>query len=224
MRVLFVEDSERLQTYISKGLRRAGCAVDSAMDGAEGLWFARENEYDVIILDLMLPEIDGLSVLKTLRDEGNKTHILILTAKDTVEDRVTGLESGADDYLIKPFAFKELLARVRTLARRSYGVKTPTLVVGELEIDTVRHTVTRSGDDIELQPREYTLLEHLAMRVGEIVTRGEIEQKIYDERAELKSNVVDSTVCILRKKIDPDGGPSFIRTCRGVGYVLQGPE
>lgn len=224
MRVLFVEDSKRLQTYVGKGLRKAGCALDAAFDGTEGLWLARENAYDVIILDLMLPEMDGLHLLKTLRDEGNKTHILILTAKDTVEDRVIGLQGGADDYLIKPFAFQELLARVRTLARRGYGVKTSNLVVGDIEINMVNRSVTRCGDTIDLQPREYTLLEQLALRAGEVVTRSEIEQKIYDERAEPKSNVVDATICILRKKIDRRGALSCIQTRRGMGYVLRRPE
>lgn len=222
MRVLFVEDSTRLQTYVCKGLRRAGYAVDVVGDGAEGLWLAESNDYDVIILDLMLPEVDGLSVLRRLRAHGCETHVLILTAKDTVEDRVCGLEQGADDYLIKPFAFEELLARVQALARRSYGVKSPQLVAGDLVIDTTRRVVTRDSKVLDLKPREYALLEYLAMRQGEVVSRTEIERHIYDEFVEPMSNVVNSAVCLLRKKIDRAGRPSLIQTRRGMGYVFQG--
>jgi DNA-binding response OmpR family regulator len=224
MRVLLVEDSQRLQNYVGKGLRQAGYAVDGAEDGAEGLWMAVENDYDVIVLDLMLPKLDGISVLQLLRDRGRKTHVLILTAKDTVPDRVHGLEQGADDYLVKPFAFEELLARVQALARRAYGVKSPHVVVGDLTIDMARRVATRAGDDLDLRPREYALLELLALRQGEVVSRSEIERHIYDELAEPSSNVVDSAICILRRKIDHPAIPSFIQTRRGMGYVLQKPE
>ncbi len=224
MRLLLVEDSERLQTYVGKGLRQAGYAVDVAGDGEQGLWLATENEYDAIILDVMLPKLDGITVLQRLRAEGRGTHVLILTAKDTVPDRVRGLEQGADDYLVKPFAFEELLARVQALVRRKYGEKQGRLAIGGLIIDTVRRVVTRNGETLELRPREYALLELLALRQGEVVSRSEIEQHIYDELAEPMSNVVDSAICLLRKKIDAAEGPSLIQTRRGMGYVMQEPD
>ncbi|MDZ4859266.1 MAG: response regulator transcription factor [Candidatus Hydrogenedentes bacterium] len=223
MRVLLVEDSKRLQTYIAKGLRAAGCVVDVAIDGEEGLWLATENEYNVIILDLMLPKMDGISVLRQLRAHKRKTHVLILTAKDTVPDRVHGLEQGADDYLVKPFAFEELLARTQALARRSYGRKDARIAIGDVTIDTTRRTVSLNETSLDLRPREYALLELLALRQGEVVTRTEIEQHIYDDLAEPSSNVVDAAICILRKKIDAPTGPSLIQTRRGIGYVLEGP-
>ncbi len=224
MRLLLVEDSERLQTYVAAGLRKAGYAIDISGDGEEGLWLARENEYDVVILDVMLPKRDGISALQTLRSEGRDTHVLLLTAKDTVEDRVYGLEQGADDYLVKPFAFEELVARIQALARRKYGTKTAQIVIGPVTVDTVRRVATRDGQEIDLRPREFALLELLAYRSGTIVSRTEIEHHIYDEMVEPLSNVVDSAVCLLRKKIDAPGGPSLIQTRRGLGYVLQAPD
>ena len=224
MRILLVEDSERLQTYLGRGLRKVGYAVDVAGDGEEGLWFATGNAYDVILLDLMLPKLDGISVLQQLRAAGRDTHVLILTAKDTVPDRVHGLEQGADDYLVKPFAFEELLARVQALARRAYGIKSQQLTVGDLTIDMARRVVLRGAKDLALRPREYALLELLALRQGQVVSRTEIEQHLYDEQAEPMSNVVDSAMCILRKKIDRPGGPSLIQTRRGMGYALREPE
>jgi len=223
MRILLVEDSERLQTYLSKGLRMAGYAVDSARDGEEGLWLATEIEYDVVILDLMLPKLDGISVLQQLRASGRDTHVLILTAKDTVPDRVHGLEQGADDYLVKPFAFEELVARVQTLVRRGYGTKKSEITVGDVTIDMAHRVVRRGSADLRLRPREYALLELLALRKGDVVSRTEIERHIYDEQADPVSNVVDSAMCILRKKIDVPGAPSLIQTKRGMGYRLQGP-
>lgn len=223
LRVLVVEDSNRLRTYLGKGLRAAGYAVDLAADGEEGLWFADSTEYDVIVLDLMLPKVDGLTVLRKIREAGRETHVLILTARDSIEDRVDGLQRGADDYLIKPFAFAELLARVQTLVRRSFGVKSPQIMIGPLKIDTARREASLAGELLNLPPREYALLEYLALKHGEIVTRTEIEQHIYDERAEPMSNVVDSAICNLRRKIDPPEGPSLIQTRRGMGYVLEVP-
>ncbi|MBI2434372.1 MAG: response regulator transcription factor [Candidatus Hydrogenedentes bacterium] len=224
MRILIVEDSKRLQTYLRKGLRLAGCAVDVAGDGEEGLWLALENDYDVVILDLMLPKLDGISVLRQLRQGERKTHVLILTAKDAVPDRVHGLEQGADDYLVKPFAFEELLARVQALARRKYGKKNTRIDIGGLIVDTVRRVAARGDEILDLRPREYALLELLAFRQGELVTRTDIERHIYDELAEPASNVVDSAICLLRKKIDVLGAPSLIQTRRGLGYVLEGPR
>ncbi len=224
MRILLVEDSERLQHYVGKGLRMSGWAVDTAGDGEEGLWLATENDYDVIVLDLMLPKMDGITVLQNLRANGSDAHVLILTAKDTVPDRVHGFAQGADDYLIKPFAFEELLARVQALVRRKYHEKSGRIAVGHLAIDTIARVVTRDGQPVDLSPRQYALLELLALRRGEVVTRAEIEHRIYDERVEPMSNVVDSTVCLLRKKIDGPDQPSLIQTRRGMGYVLRQAE
>lgn len=221
MRILLIEDSKRLQRSVATGLKKAGYSVDITGDGEQGLWFAESYDYDVIILDLMLPGLDGLTLLRRLREQGRAVHVLILTAKDTVEDRVEGLQTGADDYLVKPFAFEELLARLQALIRRRYGVKKTSISIGELHIDTAKRTVTRKGKAIELPPREYALLELLAMRKGQLVSRTEIEQHIYDERVEPMSNVTDSAVCSLRKKIDEPRKPSLIKTRRGAGYIIE---
>lgn len=224
MRVLLIEDSARLAEYVARGLRRAGFAVDVATDGEHGQHLAESGEHDVIILDLMLPKRDGLTVLGALRASGSNVHVLVLTAKDTVEDRVRGLSDGADDYLVKPFAFEELLARVQALVRRAYGVKKTTLIFGALELDTAQRRLVRGGTIVELRPREYALFEYLALRAGQVVSRTEIERHIYDELAEPMSNVVDSAICSLRKLIDPIEGPSMITTRRGQGYVFGTPE
>lgn len=224
MRILLIEDSVRLAEYVSRGLRRAGFAVDVAMDGEQGLFLAESGEHDVIILDLMLPKRDGLSVLNALRANGSGVHVLVLTAKDTIDDRVRGLNEGADDYLVKPFAFEELLARVQALVRRAYGVKQNTLRFGALELDTAQRKVSNDGNPIEVRPREYALLEYLALRAGQVVSRTEIERHIYDDQAEPSSNVVDSAICSLRKLIDPPGRRSMISTRRGQGYIFEGPQ
>ncbi len=217
MRVLLVEDSKILQRSVATALRKAGYAVDATGDGNEGLWYAEQHPYDVIILDLMLPGLDGLTILQRLRRQDNAAQVLVLTAKDTVEDRVRGLRTGADDYLIKPFALDELLARVLALCRRHYLKKAPRLRVGDLEIDTGARAVERRGKPIELTPREYRLLEYLASRPGEVVSRTDIWAHVYDEHTEPMSNAVDSAICILRKKIEP---PALLHTRRGLGYVL----
>jgi DNA-binding response OmpR family regulator len=221
MRVLLVEDSDRLRHLIATALRRSGFAVDVACDGMTGLRSAENNDYDVIVLDLMLPALDGLSLLQRLRAAGRESHVLVVTARDTVEDRVRGLEAGADDYLIKPFALEELLARVQALARRRHGAKSPVVAVGDLRVDTSRRSVSRGGRTIDLTAREYALLEYLAVRQGAVVSRTEIEAHIYDDRVEPMSNVVDAAVYALRRKIDVPGAPSLIRTRRGMGYVLS---
>ena len=221
MRILLVEDSLRLQEAIGTGLREMGYAVDIAGDGEDGLWRAETDEYDVLVLDLMLPKLDGLSVLSRLREQGKTTHVLILTARDKVEDRVRGLQMGADDYLVKPFNFLELVARIQALARRAHGVKTPRITLGDLVIDTSACAVTRAGEPVELTPREYALLEFLAFRRGQVVSRTQIEQHIYDERVEPASNVVDSAICMLRRKVDRPGAASLIQTRRGLGYILE---
>jgi DNA-binding response OmpR family regulator len=223
MRLLLIEDSPRLQKSVGRGLGKAGYAVDVTGDGREGLWYAESNHYDVIVLDLMLPGLDGLTLLRRLRAQGKQTHVLILTAKDTVEDRVRGLQLGADDYLIKPFAFEELLARVQALCRREYRKKNPCLEIADLVIDTATRTVTRGAQPIELTPREYRLLEYLAARRGEVVARAEIETHIYGEAADPFSNVVDSAICVLRRKITLPGSAPLIHTRRGLGYVLEEP-
>ncbi len=182
---------------------------------------AQANDYDLIVLDLMLPSLDGLTLLKKLRQAGKETHVLILTAKDTVEDRVRGLQTGADDYLVKPFAFDELLARIQALLRRRHGRKNPLIRIRHLEIDTSARAVVVAGDAVSLAPREYALLEYLAHRQGAVVSRADIERHIYDGTSEVMSNVVDSAICGLRKKIDLPGEPSLVQTRRGMGYILQ---
>jgi DNA-binding response OmpR family regulator len=221
MRILVVEDSPRLQRSLETALRRTGYAVDVASDGEEGLWQATSNDYDVIVLDIMLPKRDGLSVLAELRKKGSHTHVLLLTARDTVDDRVTGLRTGADDYLVKPFALEELLARVEALCRRAYGTKDSRIAVGDLEVDTQGRTVSRAGAAIELTAREYLLLEYLARRRGQVVSRSEIESHIYDGQVDPMSNVVDSAVCSIRRKLGKEGDEALIHTRRGLGYVLE---
>lgn len=221
MRILLVEDSPRLQRSLGTALRKTGYAVDLAGDGEQGLWLAMSHDYDVIVLDIMLPKRDGLSVLTELRRQGKKVHVLLLTARDTVPDRVQGLQSGADDYLVKPFALEELLARVQALGRRAYGTKQPRLQVGDLEIDTLARCVRRAGQPVDLTAREYLLLEYLVRRRGQVVSRAEIEAHIYDEHVDPMSNVVDSAVCSLRKKLGAADSPALIHTRRGLGYVLE---
>lgn len=224
MRVLIVEDYEPLREALAQGLREAQFAVDVAADGDSGLWYANSNDYDVIVLDLMIPGIDGLTLLKRLRAGGGKTHVLILTAKDTTEDRVKGLNLGADDYLVKPFAFAELLARVRALVRRRYKAKTPVITVEDLEIDTTTRTIRRAGKRVELTPKEYSLLQYLAMRPGELVTRTEIWEHVYEFHSEAESNVVDVLIGHIRRKLEGPDLPKLIHTRRGHGYVLGSKE
>jgi DNA-binding response OmpR family regulator len=217
MRVLLVEDSETLCRSLRRALKHAGYAVDVTGDGEAGLTAAELNDYDVIVLDVMLPRLDGLTVLRRLRAEGKVTHVLLLTARDTVADRVEGLRQGADDYLVKPFALEELLARVAALCRRAYGAKNGAFCIGALEIDLAARRLRREGADVELTAREWRLLEYLVLRRGQVVPRAEIEAHIYDELVEPMSNVVDAAVYGLRRKI----GAGFIQTRRGLGYVLE---
>jgi len=209
-----------LQQSLTKGLREAGFAVDTTRDGVEGLWYATGAEYDVIILDLMLPNMPGLEILKKIRSHGNKAHVLILTAKDTVEDRVEGLDLGADDYLVKPFAFEELLARIRALLRRGYRRKNPKIKIKDLQIDLTAQKVRRGKHEISLTPREYALLEYLAVRSGETVSRTDIWEHLYEFKSSASSNVVDVYIGYLRKKIEQPGKPTLIHTIRGRGYLL----
>lgn len=220
MRLLLIEDYAPLRKSVAKGLREAGFAVDVTGDGKEGLWFATSNDYDAIVLDLMLPGMDGLDVLSRLRAAGRQSHVLILTAKDTVPDRIHGLDLGADDYLTKPFAFDELLARIHALVRRKYEHKSPEVRIGPVTIDTASQRVWSNGEEVRLTPREYALLEYLAMRADEVVSRSDIWEHVYDFHSAATSNVVDVYIGYLRKKLNGAGAESLIRTVRGRGYTM----
>ncbi len=223
MKLLLIEDSTRLRSALENGLRKAGYAVDTAKDGRDGLWMALEVEYDVIVLDLMLPGVDGLSALRQLRERGRNTHILILSAKDTVEDRVQGLRCGADDYLVKPFAFDELCARLEALVRRAYHAKNPLLRRGPLEMNTASRRVTCGGREVSLTPREYSLLEILVRRSGEVLSRRELWKSLYEFDREVTSNVVEVLIYSLRKKLSLAAARDLIKTRRGQGYLIDEP-
>ncbi len=224
MRVLVIEDYEPLRTALVKSLRENHFSVDQSDDGREGLHRASTGEYDLIVLDLMLPGLDGFEVLTQLRAGGHDTHVLILTARDQVDDRVRGLDLGADDYLVKPFAMKEFLARTRALVRRSYVRKSPLLEIGHLSIDTNDHTVQVDGESVDLTAKEYALLEYLAMRVDQVVSRLDIWEHVYDARSDSTSNVVDVYISYLRKKVEREGHLRLIHTRRGEGYMLSAKE
>jgi DNA-binding response OmpR family regulator len=224
VRVLFIEDHKPLVKALKQGLEEEGFAVDTAGDGEEGDYKATTADYDVIILDLMLPKIDGLSLLQRWRRSGLKTHVLVLTARGTIEDKVKGLDLGADDYLTKPFQLEELLARIRALIRRTHQIKDPVLRVHDLEIDTAARTVKRSGQPIHLTPREFALLQFLAFHRGKVVTRSMIWEHLYDEHDENTSNVVDVYIRYLRTKIDKGFHPPLILTRWGEGYLLRGDD
>lgn len=218
MRLLVVEDSTRLRTSLQSGLERLGFAVDTAADGKTGLSLAKVEPYDAIVLDLMLPGISGLDILRELRQRGKATDVLILSARDAVEDRVQGLELGADDYLVKPFAFDELVARLRAMHRRKHGVKQAVITLADLVIEPATRRVRRGEVELDLTAREFALLELLALRLGETVSRIEIEDKLYGMERFPNSNVVASTISILRAKL---GDPPLIHTRRRLGYVLS---
>lgn len=220
MRILVAEDHPSLARSIADGLRDEGYAVDLCFDGNEALHLATSNPYDAIVLDIMLPGKDGFVIIQTLRRRDAETPILCLTARDGVADRVKGLDLGADDYLVKPFAWEELLARVRSMVRRGHGQKSPMITVGDLEIDTARKVARRGGKLIELSAREYALLEYLAHRQGQVVSRSDIWEHLYDQHDENTSNVVDVYIGYLRNKIDRDFPTKLIHTRRGQGYLL----
>ncbi len=224
MRVLLIEDHKPLARVLRQGLEEEGFAVDTAFDGEEGNFKARSAEYDAVILDLMLPKIDGLTLLQNWRRDGLKTHVLVLTARGAIDDKVRGLDRGADDYLTKPFELEELLARLRALIRRGHQVKDPVLRVLDLEIDSSSRTVKRAGRPIHLTPREYALLEFLAFHRGKVVTRTMIWEHLYDEHDESTSNVVDVYIRYLRNKIDKGFDPALILTRWGEGYLLRGDD
>ena len=222
MRVLVVEDDAAIASFIARGLREAGFAVDAAADGNEGLIKAESAEYDAAVVDLMLPGRDGLSLVGELRRNGIRTPVLILTARRSVEDRVRGLEAGADDYLIKPFAFPELLARVQALIRRSQGTPEATeLVLGDLRLNRLTRRVERAGREIDLRPREFALLELLMRNAGRVVSKTMILSHVWGYDFDPGSNVVDVLVFRLRDKIDRGFTPQLLHTVRGVGYVLK---
>jgi DNA-binding response OmpR family regulator len=222
VRVLLIEDHRPLVRALKQGLEEEGFAIDAAYDGEEGDFKARSASYDAIILDLMLPKADGLSLLQRWRHDGLTTHVLVLTARDRMEDKVRGLDLGADDYLTKPFELEELLARLRALVRRGHQVKTPVLRVHDLEIDTAAHSVRRGGQPIHLTPREYRLLQFLAFHRGQVVSRSMIWEHLYNEDDENTSNVVDVYIRYLRTKIDKGFDPPLIMTRWGEGYLLRG--
>jgi len=224
MRVLLIEDHKPLCRALKQGLEEEGFAVDVSHDGEEGDFKARSAEYDVIILDVMLPKEDGFSLLKRWRHDGISTHVLMLTARSTIHDKVNGLNLGADDYLSKPFQLEELFARIRALIRRGHQVKDPILRIHDLEIDTASRTVKRSGQLIHLTPREYALLQYLAFHQGKVVTRSMVWEHLYDEKDENTSNVVDVYIRYLRNKIDKGFDPPLILTRWGEGYMLRGDE
>jgi len=221
MRILVAEDHPSLARTIASGLREEGYAVDLTFDGDEALHMARTNPYDGIVLDIMLPHKTGWAILETLRRDGIASPVLCLTARDAVEDRVKGLDLGADDYLVKPFAFEELTARVRAMIRRGHAQGASTIVIGDLEIDTSRKSARRGGNEIELSAREFSLLEYLAHRQNQVVSRAEIWQHLYDEHDEISSNVVDVYIGYLRNKLDKDQPVKLIHTRRGMGYMLS---
>ena len=220
MRVLVAEDHPTLAESIAEGLRDDGYAVDLTLDGTEALHWATTNSYGCIVLDIMLPGKDGYTILKTLRQRGATTPVVFLTARDAVDDRVRGLDMGADDYVVKPFAWAELLARVRAAVRRPHGKKSATLSIADLEIDTSAKSVRRGGNAIELSAREYSLLEYLAHREGQVVSRADIWEQLYGQDDATTSNVVDVYIGYLRHKVDRDHAVKLIHTRRGLGYVL----
>ena len=221
MRILLVEDEKDLAGIIKQGLEEAGYAVDMAHDGEEGLYMAETYPVDAVVLDIMLPLMDGIEVLKRLRKKGVTTPVILLTARDALLDKIKGLDTGADDYLTKPFVCDELLARIRSLLRRKATVKEAVIRVADLEVDTASHQVKRAGKSVPLSAKEYSLLEFLAYRRGNVVSRTDIVEHIYNEEAEMDSNVVDVYINYLRNKIDRDHKKKLIHTVRGAGYILK---
>ncbi len=220
MKLLIIEDSQPLLRSLGTGLRKMSYAVDLVADGAEGLDFARLNDYDVIVLDLMLPTMDGLTVLQRLRALGKRTHILILSAKSRVEDRIRGLQLGADDYMIKPFSFDELCARIQTLIRRQYGEKDPAIQIGELVLNTAARAVMREGQIVNLTPAEYSIFEHLALNRGRVLSKEQLVDAIHDCDSSPGLNVIEVLICNLRKKIGCQSDEPMVKTRRGHGYFI----
>jgi two-component system OmpR family response regulator len=222
MKVLLVEDNERVSSFVRKGLSEAGHTVDHADNGRDGMFLAAGEAYDAIVMDRMLPgELDGLGIIAALRSSANRTPILILSALSDVDERIRGLKAGGDDYLVKPFAFAELLARLEALVRRAHGAQTTELAVGDLKMELLSRKVTRGGRPIALQPREFKLLEYLMRHAGQVVTRTMLLEGVWDYRFDPQTNVVDVHVSKLRQKIEPGGERPLLRTIRNAGYMLS---
>jgi heavy metal response regulator len=222
MRVLIIEDDEQTAAFVGRGLREAGFTVGLAHDGTAGLTLAMTEPFDVAIVDLMLPGLDGLTLIQALRRSGVRAPVLVLSARRTVDDRVRGLQAGGDDYLVKPFAFAELLARVQALIRRATAAAEPTtLTIRDLTVDLLRRKVTRAGREIDLQPREFALLEYLVRNAGRVVSKTMIMEHVWEYNFDPQTNVVEARVCRLRDKIDRPFAEELIHTVRGVGYVIE---
>ncbi len=221
MRVLLVEDDRRIAAFVAKGLRENSYALDIARDGDEATYMASINSYDLFVLDINLPKKDGFEVCRELRESGNTKPILMLTARDAVEDRISGLDTGADDYLTKPFEFRELLARLRALLRRQNEIRPPKIIIADLEIDTISRTVSRGGQKIELTTKEYSLIEFLAINKGKVVGRDEISEHVWDDTFDPFSNLIEVYIKRLRTKLDAGYDVQLIQTRRGAGYILN---
>jgi DNA-binding response OmpR family regulator len=222
MRILVIEDDKKIASFLVNGLKQAGFAVDHAIDGEDGIHLALNESYDAAVIDIMLPKLDGLSLIEELRRQKVNTPVIILSAKRSVDDRVKGLQTGSDDYLTKPFSFSELIARVHALIRRASNTPEPTgLAVGDMSIDLLTREVTRADKTIHLQPREFALLEYLMRNAGKMISKTMIMEHVYDYNFDPQTNVVDVLICRLRDKIDRDIDKKMIHTIRGVGYVLK---
>lgn len=222
MRILLVEDDSKIASFITKGMKEAGYVVDHASDGHEGLTLALSEPYDTAIIDIMLPKLDGLSLIEEIRKNKVTTPVIILSVKGSIEDRVKGLQTGGDDYLTKPFAFSELLARVQALIRRASGASEPTrITLGNLSINLLSREVTRGNKKIDLQPMEFSLLEYLMRNAGRVVSKTMIMEHVWDYNFDPETNIVEARICRLRDKIDRDFPEKLINTVRGVGYVLK---
>lgn len=219
--ILLVDDSERLRRSLTAGLRNSGFTVEAVGDGEAGLAHARHGDYDVVVLDLMLPGLDGLTVLKRLREAGSKVHVLVLSAKDRVPERVEGLAAGADDYLVKPFDFDELVARLRALVRRRYGAKSPVHALGPLRVDTARKAVLQGDVPVALTRNEYAVLEALVLSRGRVLSKSDLLERLYAEEEQASENAVEVFVHQLRRKLQAAGAEDVVQTRRGHGYVVE---
>ena len=221
MKILLAEDEVDLNNVVTRYLKKNGYSVDSVLDGEEALDYLEYSEYDLVILDIMMPKVDGFEVIKKLRDKGNHTSVLMLTARDSADDKVKGLDLGADDYIVKPFDFNELLARIRAVVRRIYGNSSKKLVIGDMILDTSEKSVTRAGKQIELTGKEYEVLEYLMQSKNRILSRDQIKEHVWDFDYEGDSNIIDVLIKNIRKKIDIEAGKQIIYTKRGLGYVIK---
>ena len=221
MKILLAEDEVDLNNVVTRYLKKNGYSVNSVLDGEEALDYLEYSEYDLVILDIMMPKVDGFEVIKKLRDKGNHTSVLMLTARDSADDKVKGLDLGADDYIVKPFDFNELMARIRAVVRRKHGNSSNKLVIGDLILDTSEKSVTRAGKQIELTGKEYEVLEYLMQSKNRILSRDQIKEHVWDFDYEGDSNIIDVLIKNIRKKIDIEDGKQIIYTKRGLGYVIK---